>query len=498
MRSTVRASLWLLVAALVPVRPAAADVPIQLLHGQLSPISAHHGVPYQDGPGVLLDSEAADDFIVPADQVWALTEVKVRGFTLPSGDGIPDDVDVAIYADGGGKPGVLICDYPLVKPAPLDFDASSGAHTLSLNLPHPCTLCAGTHYWVALQAVDATGSYFWRQRTAQHASPAQWRNPAGGYGAGCTDWRSAAAGCGQGDGVSPDLSFALYGRPLTPGHVKGDFNGDLCTDVVFQEEASSNAKVWNMSGSSRLSETALCPTPDLNWKIAGADDFNGDGRADVVFRHVTTGDVAFRFTGVPCDQDPVPLTTTNRPATDLRLEATGDMNGDAHPDLVFRNVLTDKIVIWALNGTTVAGTPLTTSPDGTTTPSNWEIEAAMDFSGDALPDLLWRNRDSGKLVMWFLDAGLVRTSGDFTVPQQPATGGIEWKVLGAGDYGIGRKDTPTGPEPVCTSNDLLWQNDFSAKTVIWYFNFNRERTGGEYTFPDGPGLTPRWNVVGPR
>ncbi len=69
--------------------------------------------------------------------------------------------------------------------------------------------------------------------------------------------------------------------------------------------------------------------------------------------------------------------------------------------------------------------------------------------------------------------------------------------LGPG-LSYGPKETPEGPEPVCSSNDVLWQNDFSAKTVLWYFDFNRQKTGGEYTLPDGPGLAPRWNVVGPR
>jgi hypothetical protein len=44
-----------------------------------------------------------------------------------------------------------------------------------------------------------------------------------------------------------------------------------------------------MNGATYVSYAYLLNAGDLNWKIAGTGDINGDGKVDILWRHATTG-----------------------------------------------------------------------------------------------------------------------------------------------------------------------------------------------------------------
>ncbi len=68
---------------------------------------------------------------------------------------------------------------------------------------------------------------------------------------------------------------------------------------------------------------------------------------------------------------------------------------------------------------------------------NWRVVASADYSRDAAgatppfgsPDLVWRNADSGRLVVWHLDFAGARVSGEFTSPTSN-TPALDWEVAG--------------------------------------------------------------------
>lgn len=45
-------------------------------------------------------------------------------------------------------------------------------------------------------------------------------------------------------------------------------------------------------------------------------------------------------------------------------------------------------------------------------------------------DVLWRNANSGKLVVWHLDLAGHRTAGTFTNPDGPPAPATDWTVAG--------------------------------------------------------------------
>jgi hypothetical protein len=50
--------------------------------------------------------------------------------------------------------------------------------------------------------------------------------------------------------------------------------------------------MWLMNGATISSDLGVGVVSDLSWEIQEAGDFNGDGKADILWRHEATGSVA--------------------------------------------------------------------------------------------------------------------------------------------------------------------------------------------------------------
>ena len=63
----------------------------------------------------------------------------------------------------------------------------------------------------------------------------------------------------------------------------GDINGDGKADILWRHEAGL-VHIWFMDGG-RIIGTANPATVGSDWTIQGVGDFNGDDKADIVWRH---------------------------------------------------------------------------------------------------------------------------------------------------------------------------------------------------------------------
>lgn len=218
------------------------------------------------------------------------------------------------------------------------------------------------------------------------------------------------------------------------GFVKGDLDRDGETDLVLHNTVSGANQAWLMNNEERAAgPVTITPAPaSLNWQVAGIDDFNADGQNDLLMWDVLSGAAEFWLMN-GTDRVGSPVALAGALAPPWKPSATADFNHDGSPDVVWRNFTTQKISIWTMNGTAQVGA-LVPSPDQAVD-ANWEIVAAQDLNADGNVDFLWYNATSGKIVYWWMNASVLRIAGNFTNPAN--AGANNWKVLAGGDYGIG-------------------------------------------------------------
>jgi hypothetical protein len=151
------------------------------------------------------------------------------------------------------------------------------------------------------------------------------------------------------------------------------------------------------------------------------------------------------------------------------LIATGDFNGDGHPDYALFNSATRQTAIWYLSGPT-----LIAGAFGPTLPSGWALVASADFNGNGKPDYLLYNAATRQTAIWYLNNN-VFVSGAFG-PTIPPGG---WAVVATGDFnGDGHPD-------------YVLYNASTGQTAIWYMN-NNVFVSGVY----GPTLPAGWSLAG--
>jgi hypothetical protein len=187
--------------------PTPTPTPETVLYDQYDNFSTKEfpNIPSQDAETALdfFDSQAADDFIVPAGQAWQVTEVDVLGEYDSAGPAA--SFHVFFYQNGAGDlPGTLVASR-LENPY-------TGSNDFVITLTEPIIVPEG-HYWVSVQArqdITQAGFWLWHNRTVQSNSGAAWQNPGNGFGTGCVVWVRRTA-CAQLAQTAPDQVFRLIG-----------------------------------------------------------------------------------------------------------------------------------------------------------------------------------------------------------------------------------------------------------------------------------------------
>ena len=187
--------------------PTPTPTPGSILYDQYDNFATKEpvNIPSQDAETALdfFDSQAADDFIVPAGQTWQVTEVDVLGeydITGPAAS-----FHVFFYENGAGDlPGILVASR-LENPY-------TGSSDFVITLTEPVTLPEG-HYWVSVQArqdITQAGFWLWHNRTIQSNAGAAWQNPGNGFGTGCVIWIRKVT-CALLGETAPDQVVRLIG-----------------------------------------------------------------------------------------------------------------------------------------------------------------------------------------------------------------------------------------------------------------------------------------------
>ena len=230
----------------------------------------------------------------------------------------------------------------------------------------------------------------------------------------------------------------------------GDFNGDGRADALWRSEGGSVTDwLGQASGGFVGNDANLFVSVPASWTVVGRGDFNGDGRDDIVWRNDNGAVTDWLATsnGALVGNDanlftPVP--------TSWQVVGTGDFNGDGRSDLLWRND-NGTVTDWLANAR--GGFAGNDANLFTLIPASWHVVATGDVNGDGRADVVWRN-DDGRVTDW-----LGTTSGGFVSNDGAAMQSVsgDWNIVGAGDInGDGRAD-------------LIWRNDNGAVTQ-WLAN----------------------------
>ncbi len=205
--------------------------------------------------------------------------------------------------------------------------------------------------------------------------------------------------------------------------------------------------IYLMSGKDFAGEGYIRTVADLNWKVAGVGDFDGDGKSDILWRNSTTGEnYIYPMDGLTIK----PTEGYIRAVADQawQVAGIGDFNSDLNADILWRNSVTGQNYIYPMNGLEIQ------PGEGyirTVADLNWRVAGTGDFNGDMHADILWRNTATGENYLYPMD-GLAILPGEGylrTVLEQA------WMVQGTGDYdGDGKAD-------------ILWRNATTGENYIY-------------------------------
>ena len=271
-----------------------------------------------------------------------------------------------------------------------------------------------------------------------------------------------------GNGGNETIVGSTGGRAAPPSNpmdtnwnivATGDFNGDGKADLVWERPSDHMAEVQLFDGSMPSGGGAIDNNPfDASWVPVAAGDFNGDGKSDLVYRRVSDGYTEIQL--LNGTQAVGGGAIANNPFdSSWQIVATGDFNGDGKADLVWRHNSDGMTEVQYLSGNTaVGGGIIANNPFDT----SWSVVAHGDFNGDGKADLVWRHNSDGLIEIQYLSGNTAVGGG--IIENNPFD--ASWNVVGTGDFlGNGQAD-------------LVWQRASDGLVEIQYLNGNVAVGGG--------------------
>ena len=116
-----------------------------------------------------------------------------------------------------------------------------------------------------------------------------------------------------------------------------------------------------------------------------ANDMDGDGKADILWRNSFTGQNWLYLMNGPLINSSIGINTVSD--TNWKVVGNGDYNNDGNADILWRNSFTGQNWMYLMNGATISSSVVV----NTVADLTWEVVGNGDYDGDGDADILWRN-----------------------------------------------------------------------------------------------------------
>jgi hypothetical protein len=275
---------------------------------------------------------------------------------------------------------------------------------------------------------------------------------------------------------------------------KGDFNGDNIPDLVLMDE-NYNLKTslldFNQGVSPKFTTAgSITPTNGNGWAVVASGDLNGDGKADLLLRYPSTGQIGYWLLD---GQGHLISGAVIQTAGGSWLPvALGDFDRDGTQDILFQDG-DNNFAVWLMNGvqyrTTVALSP--NNPG-----LAWKAVGTGDFNRDGFVDILCQHDGTGlypgmkgALYVWTMGGSGSGTTLNVSRPINPMyPSDPKWKVAAVDDFNFDNYV------------DIIFQDstpEYGGQLQRWLMNCLSKLN--ERTIPDPPtGPIGAFKVVAPK
>ncbi|MDI9847256.1 VCBS repeat-containing protein, partial [Rhodoblastus sp. 17X3] len=176
--------------------------------------------------------------------------------------------------------------------------------------------------------------------------------------------------------------------------------------------------------------------------VTGVADFNGDGKTDVLWRNTNGAlyDWAMNGSQIASAQPITYQGAAVNLAASWGVAGVADFNGDGKADVLWRNT-NGALYDWAMNGSQIGSAqPITYQGAAVNLDASWSVAGVGDFNGDGKADVLWRNTN-GALYDWTMIGSQIASAQPITYQGAAVNLDASWSVAGVADFnGDGKAD----------------------------------------------------------